>query len=238
LIQPKPVLVIENALVAPVGRVGQIMEEQGIAYEVVNAEKAKLPRPEDAAAVVVLGGPQHVGNSDQYPYLIGEEQFIQLAISQDIPCLGICLGGQLLAHALGAHVGRHHTFEVGFSHVQLTGQGISDPLFHGLPNPQLVFHWHVDAFHLPKSAVLLATSADVPNQAFRYGRRAYGLQYHVEILPEIFEHWLRTETRELVDALGPEAISGLSDEWNRHYAAYRQQSTLMIYNFLRMAELV
>jgi GMP synthase (glutamine-hydrolysing) len=236
--KPKPVLVIENSPDAPVGRVGQIMDEQGVAYNIVNAEKARLPLPEDAAAVVVLGGPQHVDNPVQYPYFIGEEQFIQRAISQDIPYLGICLGGQLLAHALGAHVGRHHTFEVGFSQVQLTGQGASDPLFHGLPNPQLVFHWHVDAFHLPESAVLLATSEDVPNQAFRYGQRAYGLQYHVEILPEIFELWLKEEARELVEALGPEAISRLSDEWNREYAAYRQQSTLMIYNFLRMAELV
>jgi GMP synthase (glutamine-hydrolysing) len=236
--KPKPVLVIENSPDAPVGRVGQIMEEQGIAYEIVNAQKAKLPPPENAAAVVVLGGPQHVDNPDQYPYFIGEEQFIQRAVSQDIPYLGICLGGQLLAHALGARVGRHHIFEVGFLQVQLTDQGANDPLFHGLPNPQLVFHWHVDAFHLPRSAILLATSADVPNQAFRYGRRAYGLQYHVEILPEIFELWLREETQDLIDALGPEAISGLSEDWNRHYAAYRQQSTLMIYNFLRMAELV
>jgi GMP synthase-like glutamine amidotransferase len=77
----------------------------------------------------------------------------------------------------------------------------------------------------------------VPNQAFRYGRTAYGLQYHIEIIPEIFELWLKEEACELVEALGPEAISGLSEDWNRQYAAYRQQSTLMIYNFLRMAEL-
>ncbi|MGO8946655.1 MAG: type 1 glutamine amidotransferase [Ktedonobacterales bacterium] len=234
----RPVLVIENAPDAPAGLVGQIMQSQGIDYDVVNVPQGKIPEVEDSAALVILGGPQHVGNYEQYPYFASEELLIQKAISKDIPCLGICLGGQLLAHSLGARVGRHHVAEVGFSEVQLTEAGANDPLFRGLPNPQLVFQWHVDAFALPESAVLLATSLATPNQAFSYAGRAYGLQYHVEVLPEIFELWLHEETSELDEVLGSDAIADLSRGWHSSYATYREQSTLMIYNFLRVAELL
>jgi len=234
----KQVLVIENAPDAPVGLVGQIMEEQGIGYDVVNVLQSEIPDIMGYSAVVALGGPQHVDNYDSYPYFVGEEQLIREAIEKDIAYLGICLGGQLLAHTLGAQVGRHHTFELGFSYVQHTAEGRKDPLLQGLANPQLVFQWHVDAFALPQNAVLLATSIDTPNQALRYGRRAYGLQYHIEVLPETFALWLQEEARELVEVLGPEAISQISDGWERNYAAYRQQSTLMIGNFFSIAGLL
>ena len=214
------------------------MEEQGIGFEVVKVPQAEVPSVEDCAALVILGGSQHVGNYEQYPYFRQEESLIRSALTNDIPCLGICLGGQLLAHTLGAHVGRHHVSEVGFRRVQLTSQGIHDPLFHDLPNPQLVFQWHVDAFALPASALLLASGDETPNQAFSYGGRAYGLQYHIEVLPETFELWLREESRELEEALGVESLLGLSEEWRSNYVSYRDQSTLMIRNFLRVAELV
>ena len=232
----KRVLVIENDPEAPVGLVGRIMEEQRIAYDVVQAGRSEIPDTADTyAALIVLGGPQHVGDDESYPYFVAEEALIRDSIVKDIAYLGICLGGQLLAHALGAAVGPHRMFEAGFSRVELTSEGLSDPLYRGLPRTQLVFQWHVDAFALPQSATLLATGADTPYQAFRYGAKAYGLQYHIEMLPETFAFWLQADSRELEEALGPDAIPRLHDDWENHYTSYCRQSAIMFGNFLRLA---
>ena len=232
----KRVLVIENDPEAPLGLVGRMMEEQRIAYDVIQAERSEIPNTADGyAALIVLGGPQHVGDDESYPYFVAEEALIRDIIAKDIAYLGVCLGGQLLAHALGAAVGPHRMFEAGFSRVEFTSEGISDPLYRGLPGTQLVFQWHVDAFTLPQSATLLATGVDTPYQAFRYGSKAYGLQYHIEMLPETFAFWLHADHRELEAALGPDAIPQLHHDWESHYTCYCQQSAIMIGNFLRLA---
>jgi GMP synthase (glutamine-hydrolysing) len=232
----KRVLVIENDPEAPVGLLGRIMEEQRIAYDVVQAGRSEIPDTADTyAALIVLGGPQHVGDDESYPYFVAEEALIRDSIVKDIAYLGICLGGQLLAHALGAAVEPHRMFEAGFSRVELTSEGLSDPLYRSLPRTQLVFQWHVDAFALPQSATLLATGADTPYQAFRYGAKAYGLQYHIEMLPETFAFWLQADSRELEEALGPDAIPRLHDDWENHYTSYCRQSAIMFGNFLRLA---
>ncbi len=234
----KPVLVIENASNAPAGLVGLFMQEHGISFEVVRVPQDQFPTVTDYAALIVLGGPQHVGNHEDFPYFVPEESVIRQALTDDVPMLGICLGGQLLAHTLGAHVGRHQVAEVGFRHVRLTEAGARDPLFQEVPDPQLVLEWHVDAFSLPATAVLLARGDEAPHQAFSFARRAYGLQYHIEVLPEVFEQWLIEESRELGDAMGPQAILELREEWRHNYPAFRAQSSVMIRNFLRVAEII
>ena len=234
----KRVLVIENDPEAPVGLVGRMMEEHQIAYDVIQAGRSEIPETADTyAALIVLGGPQHVGDDESYPYFVAEEALIRDTIGKDMAYLGICLGGQLLAHALGAAVGPHRMFEAGFSRVELTSVGASDPLYRGLPRTQLVFQWHVDAFTLPQSATLLATGIDTPYQAFRYGPKAYGLQYHIEMLPETFAFWLQADRRDLEAALGPDAISRLHLDWESHYSSYCQESANMFGNFLRIAGL-
>src|SRR6266581_3637674 len=125
----------------------------------------------------------------------------------------IVLGGQLLAHALGARVTKHHMIELGFLEVELTEEGKADPLFQGLPDHQKVFQWHMDVFDIPTGGVRLATNDNALNQAFRYAQRAYGLQYHIELTPDMFHNWLQylPDDREVIEALGPDVPDRL--EW-------------------------
>jgi len=101
-----------------------------------------------------------------------------------------------------------------------------------------VFQWHLDAFGLPQQATLLATNEETPYQAFRYGSKAYGLQYHIEVLPETFQQWLQMDARHLTETMGPEVVTQLIQEWESKSATYHRQSALMFANFLQMAGLL
>ena len=129
-----------------------------IHYEIVEVDKCPVPDPTKFDAILAMGGFQHVGDNEKYPYLVMVESMICKAVEEDIPYLGICLGGQLLAHALGAPVKRHSITPLGFYKVQKTAEGKTDPLFHGLPDNMQVFHWHEDTFDIPKEAVQLASN--------------------------------------------------------------------------------
>src|SRR5579875_116873 len=238
---PRRVLAIQQIWDDPPGYLAELLAEHGIASDTVQAEQGPLPDTlEGYGALLVMGGPQHVGEEDRYPYLRQEQRLIRQAVEQDIPLLGICLGGQLLANVLGADVKRHDFVELGFYQVQLTEAGQHDPLFEGLPGYQQVIHWHEDVFGLPAGAVLLATSPSTPHQAFRYGRCAYGLQYHIELTPAMLDMWLYTPDyrEEIISLLGPDAIGRLEEERARFYPLYRQHARLVFENFLRLAGLL
>src|SRR5215472_4914449 len=119
----KRVLALINIGDDPPGYLGEIMQECGIACDTINVEDTPLPDPTGYYAIIVLGGPQHAAADDKHPYLVQEKALIRKAVEQDIPYLGICLGGQLLAHALGAAVKRHSMASIGFYEVQLTEEG-------------------------------------------------------------------------------------------------------------------
>lgn len=233
------VLALQHVWDDPLGYLGEILQEHTIVCEVVNVEEAPIPDPGGYDALIVLGGPQHVPAGDKHPYFVQEKILIRKAVEQDIPCLGICLGGQLLAHALGAEVRRHHMIELGFCEVQLTDEGIADPLFQGLPDRQQVFHWHMDVFDIPAGGVRLATSENALNQAFRYGRYAYGLQYHIELTPDMFHTWLRylPHDQEVVNALGPDIAGRIEHEQAIYYPIYRDHTRIMFENFLKISGL-
>ncbi|MDQ3875832.1 MAG: type 1 glutamine amidotransferase [Actinomycetota bacterium] len=159
-------------------------------------EREAIPRSPDFHGIVSLGGPMSA--DDPHEVLAAERALLASAAEHEVPVLGVCLGAQLLAHALGARIypnpaGR----EVGVSEVLVTEDGRSDPLLAGLPNPLPVMQWHGDAFELPAGASLLATSPACTNQAFRFGRRAYGVLFHPEVGPAEARDWLsREEYRE------------------------------------------
>lgn len=236
----KRVLAVQHVWDDPIGYLGELLQEYGIAYDVVNVETDSLPNPATYDALLVLGGSQHANDDEHYPYLLQEKLWIRRALEQEIPFLGICLGGQLLAHVLGGTVKRHSQTEIGFSEVQLTEEGKSDLLYKGFPGYQEVFQWHEDVFDMPAGAVRLATNTITENQAFRYGRCAYGLQYHIELTSEMLDLWIHLpELRsEVIQTLGEEGYRALEREQSTRYPRYRHHASIMFRNFLRIGDLI
>jgi GMP synthase-like glutamine amidotransferase len=130
--------------------------------------------------LVIMGGPMNVYEEDRYPFLAGEKRFLRAALKAGKPTLGICLGAQLMADALGGRVTRNEHREIGWFPVSLTAAGAASPLFSGFPSSFEAFHWHGDTFSLPPGAIHLARSEACENQAFQWGDRALGLQFHLD----------------------------------------------------------
>jgi GMP synthase (glutamine-hydrolysing) len=146
---------------------------------------------DQVAAVVVMGSPMNVYEENKYPFLKEENAFIKQVVEQEIPYLGICLGSQLLAKACGAAVIKAPQKEIGWFNVALTLEAAHDPFLRGIDRSLEVFQWHEDTFTIPDGGVLLATAETCKNQAFRYGRNAYGLQFHVEITTDMIWSWVK-----------------------------------------------
>src|SRR5947209_2905800 len=233
----KRVLALQNSWDDPMGYLGEILEEYGIACDTVHAQREPIPELARYDALVILGGPQHANADHKYPYLTREKELLCHVVERDIPYLGICLGGQLLASALGAGVTRHSMTEIGFYEVELTEEGRHDPLFEGFDGSQMVLHWHEDTFALPQGAVRLATSANTFNQAFRFGRCAYGLQYHIELTPKMLDTWLRYPDykKEIIDIIGVEGLESIERTRPCYYPLYREHSRMLFENFLKIA---
>src|SRR5258708_26837924 len=131
----KRVLALQHSEIDPPGYLGELLQEHCIPYDVVMVQEGTLPDPTAYGAIFSLGGPEYAGD-EGLSYLLREKALIRRAVEQDIPFLGICLGGQLLASALGASIVRKGLTEIDFFAAQLTPEGISDPLFSGLPRHQ------------------------------------------------------------------------------------------------------
>ncbi|MCS1351839.1 type 1 glutamine amidotransferase [Mechercharimyces sp. CAU 1602] len=140
-----------------------------------------LPSLSTVDMIVIMGGPMNVYEDEQYPWLVQEKEWLKEAIQQQKLILGICLGAQLLAHTLGARITPGVQKEIGWYPITLTKAGLSDPIVGLLPPEMTVFHWHGDVAAVPVGATCLATSAACPNQIFRYGKHAFGLQFHFEM---------------------------------------------------------
>lgn len=237
----KRVLALQQVWDDPPGYLEEILHEHEIACDIVEVEHEPVPDPTPYQAIIVMGGPQHLYADAHVAYIARELAVLRQAVAQDIATLGICLGGQLLASALGADVRRNHLSEVGFFQVPLTEAGRRDPLFAGLPGHQLAFHWHEDVFELPAGAICLASNETAPNQAFRYGSRAYGLQFHIELNTNLVDIWLRQPTfaREISQALGDDnAPARLVQEWTDHATTYQAHTRALFENFLGIAGLL
>ncbi len=236
----KRVLTIINIMDDPTGNVGEILENHGIAYDVIDASSQSVPDPTTYSAMIVFGGPQNANEDEKYPYFLQEKAALRIAIEQHIPVLGICLGGQMLASVLGGIVKKHTITEIGFSEVQCTDEGKHDPLYEGLAGHQLVYQWHEDTFTIPPGAVRLATSEKTENQAFRYGRNAYGIQYHIELTPAMLETWLHEASlkEEIVNAVGNNEYERIMSERPQHFVLYQEHTRVMFENFLRIARLI
>jgi GMP synthase (glutamine-hydrolysing) len=177
------VLILQHVSAEGPGRIRDALESVGASPEIRRVDLgAPVPRTLGPfAGLVVMGGPMSVYESSQYPYLRSEMALIEEALCRRAPVLGICLGSQLLASALGARVYASGRKELGWYDIHLTDAGRSDPGFAGASNPFRALHWHGDVFDLPPGAVSLARSALTEHQAFRAADNALGLLFHLEV---------------------------------------------------------
>jgi GMP synthase (glutamine-hydrolysing) len=183
------------------GLIAESLDRRGVRTETVRGYAGEpVPAAMDGRdALVVMGGPMGVYDQDRLPFLRDEIALIRDALRAEKPVLGVCLGSQLLAAALGARVAPARR-EIGWHPVTLTDAAASDPLWRGVDRSIIVFHWHGDAFELPPGAVPLASSAITAHQAFRHGRGAYGLLFHMEMNEPMVRAMVRTFGGELLEA--------------------------------------
>ncbi len=192
-------LILQNASHEGPGTIEDYLKENKIAYAIVDLAKKgnKIPDLSDYNALIVMGGPMNVYEINEFPYLIEEEKIIKTAIEKNYLVLGICLGAQMMAKALGAKVTKGKTKEIGWYDINLTDDGLKDKALGPLGKDIKVFQWHGDTFDIPSDAVRLAGSELFSNQAFRYGERAYALQFHLEVTEDIIKDWLKHGEEEL-----------------------------------------
>lgn len=189
----KEFLVLQHVPYEHPGLLSDFARESGISLRIVKLwEPYTIPKISEYGALIIMGGPMSVYDSPSaYPSREDEIRIIKKALEQNVHILGICLGSQLLAHALGADVHPNiidgkKVKEVGYYLVNLTGDGLQSRLFRGFSSPIEVLQWHGDVFDVPKGATLLAEGKGCKNQAFSY-QNAYGLLFHFEFTPEMVE---------------------------------------------------
>ena len=182
----------------------------------------------------MLGGPIGAHEEDRYPFLLDELRLIEQALCADIPILGLCLGAQLLARALGARVYAGKGKEIGIAPIELTSEGRVSCLRHLAPHFR-VLHWHGDTFDLPAGATCLASTRLTPHQAFGWGAKILGLQFHIEAEAEQAERWLIGHTCELTGA-GLD-VQQLRKDMGTHLPVIAQKSRAAIGEWLDGAAL-
>lgn len=193
------VLVFQHDPFEDLGFFTEVFEKEKTSFQIVRLFHGEVPTEDwdRVRALLVLGGPMSAREEERFPFLHWEKTIIRAAIDDDLPVLGIGLGAQLIALALGAEVYRGSVKEIGWYPVSLNTHGLVDSLLGHLPEKPVVFGWHGDGFHLPAGGLRLASSVYFENQAFRVGKSIYGIQFHLEVTPEMIDRWLNRRAKEL-----------------------------------------
>ncbi|HYK65831.1 MAG TPA: type 1 glutamine amidotransferase [Patescibacteria group bacterium] len=195
------IYVLQHHPVENLGTIADALEGAALAWQYVRvADGQAVPvSMKGAGGLVVIGGPMGVYQTDRYPWLRDEMRLIEDAIKSNLPVFGVCLGAQIVAAALGAKVERNpNGKEIGWHSVRLSDSARDDRLMRGLPATLTPFHWHGDIFELPRDAVSLASSDKTPCQAFRYGDKTYGFQFHFEVTADSVAAMATAFAKELV----------------------------------------
>jgi GMP synthase (glutamine-hydrolysing) len=165
------------------GTIEDELRAASVAFDYVRTfEGQSVPDDVDrSSGLIVMGGPMGVSETDRFPFLLQEMKLIEAFLRAQKPLLGVCLGSQLLAAAFGAMVRKGREKEIGWFPIQLSPASGQDPLWSDQPSRFVAYHWHGDVFDLPKGAVTLASSNITPVQSYRFGDRAYGILFHLEV---------------------------------------------------------
>jgi GMP synthase (glutamine-hydrolysing) len=215
------------------GLLGELLAERGweVRYLEAGIDPLALPDRLGPDLLVVLGGPIGVYEEEDYPFLGPELRLVEDRLKAGRPTLGLCLGAQVMAKALGAPVYPGGVKEIGWGPIALTEEGRASPLRHLDPVETDVLHWHGDTFDLPEGAVRLASTDLYQNQAFRWGEAALALQFHPEVVADALERWLIGHTVEIAGTPGV-SVARLRAEARRWDEAIRRQARLCFAEWL------
>lgn len=220
--------IIQHVAYEGPGLIGEVLETEGWEIVVVRLDEGDtLPAalPDDAGALVALGGPMSVHDAAEHPWLADEKRLLRQAIADDLPTLGICLGAQLIADVAGARVYRGLKPEIGWLPVALTDKGEDDPLFgQTLPRAFQPFHGHGDTFDLPRGAAHLAKSALYTRQAFRLGENVYALQFHLEVTTALLAAWNAYLPPEAAGEFPEKPLAALKPFATRFFATFLERT--------------
>jgi GMP synthase (glutamine-hydrolysing) len=234
----KPVLLVRNDEHESFGVAPSALAWAGCDLRTVNMTRdgAILPPLEEVAAVVMFGGTPNVDDTARFPYLAAVRAFTLEVVERDVPYLGICLGSQLLARALGREVVRSPEREIGFEPIHPTPEAADDRLLAPYADGDLVVQWHEDTHALPDDATLLATGDRIAIQAYRVGEIAWGIQFHQELDAAGMRAWTAAaEADGDLEATWGKSAATLRSEAKRHMAAHEARGRELFRRFAEVA---
>ncbi len=232
------ILVLQHAAEEHPGSFRKMMREDGHQWTAVHLDQGQcLPALDGFDALWVLGGPMDVWQEETFPWLVEEKIFIhQAVVERGLPYLGLCLGHQLLAEALGGTCGVSKTPEIGVLPVQLTEVGSSGVIFDDLPEQFSALQWHsAEVQQMPAGAECLATSPDCAVQAMCWGPRAYSVQFHLEVEPDTVANWsgIPEYAEALTRALGGDGAKQLDQACADRMTEFEKMAERVYINWLQ-----
>jgi GMP synthase-like glutamine amidotransferase len=225
------VLICKNVENEGPGTIEDYLLFRSIQYEIVELSKGgRIPTGNDFKTLIIMGGPMSVHDKVKYPFLVEEEKLVSDFVKSGRKVLGICLGAQIMARALGAAVYKGAEEEVGWLDIELSDEGYRDPYMKSLVHPVetanktlkiKVFHWHGETFDIPASSVRLAGSGLYANQAFKFKENAYAFQFHIEVSKEMIYDWFRNSS----------IIQQIQNDTERLYDDYYKRAVMFYTKF-------